>query len=370
MIRVLHMIGTLEAGGSQNMVMTLYRCMDREQIQFDFVVDHPDRMFYASEIENMGGMIYYAPTFKGTNVKEIIAFWHHFFEEHREYKVLHSHVRSYASVYIPIAKKHGVFTIIHSHSTSNGAGLASIVKSILQFPLRYQADYFMACSETAGKWLFGNKVCEGDRFKVIPNSIDTSLYSFNPKERERVREELNLSDSYVIGHVGRLTKPKNHTFLLKVFEEYAKKYNKAKLLLVGDGDLREEIERQIADLNLCDKVILVGNRKDTYRYYQAMDVFVFPSLWEGLGIVAIEAQTAGLSCVVSDTVPKEIDMECGLVSFLPLDIAETEWVKEIELCREKNSARSGREEFVKAKGYDVLRNGMALTGFYESKYKG
>ena len=166
-IRVLQMIGTLGIGGSQSFVMNLYRNIDRNNIQFDFIVDHPNLDYYVNEIESLGGKVYYFPTFTGSNIVQVIKVWNQFFKEHPEYKIMHSHVRSYASIYIPIAKKYGLKTIIHSHSLSNGSGIKAMIKNILQLPLRYEADYFFSCSLEAGKWLFGKKVCMTDKFKIV-----------------------------------------------------------------------------------------------------------------------------------------------------------------------------------------------------------
>ena len=170
-IRILHMIGCLEIGGSQSMIMNIYRNIDRRIIQFDFVIDKDVKSPLYKEITQLGGKIYKMPKFNGINIIEVQSSWKKFFENHSEYKILHSHVRSYASIYLPVAKRCGVTTIIHSHNTSNGVGFPSLVKKILQFPLRYQADYLFACSKEAGEWLFGKKAIKKDNFKVIYNGI-------------------------------------------------------------------------------------------------------------------------------------------------------------------------------------------------------
>ena len=209
-IRILHMIGSLDIGGSQAMVMNLYRNIEREKIQFDFIVDSPNEQYFVDEIKQLGGKIYSMPKFKGTNLFEMKTKWDRFFIEHPEYKILHSHVRSYASIYLPIAKKHGLKTIIHSHSTSNGKGFSALVKAVMQYPLRYQADYFFGCSKEAGVWLFGSKVANSDRFYILKNGIDINRFLFNKNKRKKIREQLKVSDStLVIGHVGRFNKAKN-----------------------------------------------------------------------------------------------------------------------------------------------------------------
>lgn len=361
-MRVLHMIGSLNIGGSQMMIMNIYRNIDREKIQFDFIVDHSEHLYFADEIEKMGGKIFLLPQFKGNNYFEIKKAWNNFFENHPEYKILHSHVRSYASLYIPVAKKYGIFTIIHSHSTSNGTDGFAFIKDLLQYPLRFQADYYMACSDKAGKWLFGNKIVKQRNYCIISNAIDTQLFNYNKDKREKVRKKLTLEGKFVIGHVGRMTYPKNHLFLIDVFKEICKFRDDAVLLLVGDGDLRYSIEKAIYDNELKDKVIILGNRSNTQDYYQAMDVFAFPSLWEGLGIVAIEAQTSGLPCVVSERIPKEMDLGIGLINVVSLEAGKKCWAKEILDTDIQN--RTGRVDNIRKAGYDIKENALKIQKFY------
>lgn len=244
MIRVLHMIGSLEIGGSQAMVMNIYRNIDRSKIQFDFIVDHPENAFFSEEITQLGGKIYYFPSFKGNNYYEIKKTWNNFFKEHPEYKILHSHVRSYASLYLPIAKKYGLKTIIHSHSTSNGSGIKALVKQILQYPLRFQADYFFGCSKIAGEWLFGKKVVNSAKYYMVKNAINLNDYCSTDK-REYYRKMINAKDDIVFGHVGRLHEAKNHEFLLEVFKKIHFQNPNTKLVIIGEGELRSSIEKNI-----------------------------------------------------------------------------------------------------------------------------
>ena len=359
--RILHMIGSFEVGGSQALVINYYKAMDRSKIQFDFIVDHPDRMALAEVVRSMGARIYEMPSFTGKNYFQVKKAWKTFFSEHPEYKILHSHVRSYASVYIPIAKKHGLKTVIHSHSTSNGKGLVSIVKRILQYPLRYQADYLMACSNEAGRWLYGKKACLKDNYVFLPNAIDTEKYRYSEETADKYRKELGLTDRFVIGHVGRFHEAKNHMFLLDVFAGICKKRSDAVLLLVGDGDLRDSIKEKIHTLGLEDRVILTGNRSDVPDLMKAMDVFVFPSKWEGLPVTVVEAQAAGLTCYISDTVTKDVDVS-SLVKRLPIVSSEV-WVDEI---LSSDLKRSDVIDEIVAAGFDVKKAAVSLEEFYHS----
>ena len=217
-MRVLHMIGSLNMGGSQMMVKSLYSNMDKNKIQFDFIIDRPTELELASELREMGAEIFVMPMLNGRNIFAVRKAWKTFFEEHPEYKILHSHVRSYASVYFPVAKRYGVKTIIHSHSTSNGSGLKSVVKKILQYPLRNQADCFFACSRSAGEWLYGKKLAKRKKIHIIPNAIDVEKYKVCHETRKTYREQLEINETtQVYIHVGRMHQAKNHGFLLKMF---------------------------------------------------------------------------------------------------------------------------------------------------------
>lgn len=363
-IRILHMIGSLNIGGSQSMIINLHKAIDKSKVQFDYIIDHPDQLHYAPIIKELGGNIYTLPTFKGYNFREIRNAWRCFFINHPEFKILHSHVRSYASLYLPIAKKFGLKTIIHSHSTSNGNGLASVVKRIMQYPLRYQADHFFACSKEAGEWLFGKKVVDSEKFHILQNAIDVEKYCFNQNTRDEYREKLGLGGKRTFIHVGRFHPAKNHSFLLNLFSEIHKKDSNTILLLVGDGELRPAIEKQIADLNMLDSVILLGNRNDVSNLLQTADCFLFPSVWEGLGMVAVEAQAAGLSCVCSMGIPKSVAIVPNQCQFIPT----TNIQKWVDIVENTQSFLMDTSKFIKNAGYDIKTTAEQLTSFYLNEW--
>lgn len=368
-IRILHMIGGLDAGGSQAFVMNLYRSIDRKRVQFDFILDHPKEVFYRDEVERMGGKVYTLPAFNGRNVFEVIAAWENFFNSHQEYKILHSHIRSYASIYFPIASRHGVKTIIHSHSVSNGTGLSALGKIILQYPLRYQADYLMACSDEAGEWLFGKKAIKTPKYKLIKNAIDTERYVFDKKKREEIRSELNIHpNEFVIGFIGRLSEPKNPLFAIEVFCEFKKLINSSKLLIVGDGVLKKNVIQSINSHGFGDSIIVTGARTDVEKCLSAIDAFIFPSLWEGLGISLIEAQASGVQCYCSDVIPKSA-IVTNLVVALSLKMGATEWAKIIE-ANMGSSVRESHANEVARSGYDIHKVTSEIESFYEEVYRG
>lgn len=361
MVRILHMIGSLNVGGSQTMVMNLYRCIDRSRIQFDFILDHANDDYFVTEIENLGGKVYEMPMFKGINILQVKRAWRKFFEQHSEYKVIHSHVRSYASVYLPIAKKYGLKTIIHSHSTSNGKGIINLIKRIMQYPLRYEADYFFGCSKVAGEWLFGKRVVNSGNYYMIQNAIDLSLYKFDSIIRERYRNEFHLRDKIVFGHIGRFHEAKNHKFLLEVFSEIHKKNPQSILMLVGDGELRGYIEQEIKDLKIEDFVIVMGLRSDVNELLQAMDCFLFPSKWEGLPVTVVEAQAAGLPCFVSDTITRDVGIS-DLVTYLPIGKGAQLWSSTII---DHNLERKDVSKQISEAGFSIETSVKWLSEFYE-----
>ncbi|WP_442594315.1 glycosyltransferase family 1 protein [Neobacillus sp. D3-1R] len=362
-IRVLRVVGRLDRGGLETIIMNAYRIIDREKLQFDFVVHTEDECIYNEEIRSLGGRIYSVPTYNGKNHFQYVKAWKEFFQTHPEYKVIHGHVRSTASIYLRIAKNFGLTTIAHSHNTSSGMNLQAIAKNVLQLPIRYSADYLFACSTPAGKWLFGENVVNKSNFKVIPNGIQSNKYIFNSDIREEVKKEFNITNEIVVGHIGRFHQQKNHSFLISVFKKIHEQNPNTILMLVGEGNLREKVTNQIKDYGLEDKVIMTGSRNDVHRLLQAMDIFVFPSHFEGFGNVIIEAQASGLPCVISNTIPSEVEVT-NLVKFIDLDKSTDYWAKEVlTKINESLYRRDTSEEIIKA-GFDVF----PIAKWYEEFY--
>lgn len=365
MIRVLHVLGGLNRGGAETIVLNLYRSIDKTKVQFDFIIHSKNETDYTSEILNLGGRIFIFPKFKGYNLIEYRNVWKKFLREHSEYKILHSHVRSYASIFLPIAKNFGLKTIIHSHSTSNGKGMKSTIKDLLQKPLANQADYLFSCSTEAGRWLFGDDSINNDNYYLVRNSIDVEKYRFNEDIRNEYRRKLNLTNQTVYCHVGRLSEPKNHMFLLEIFKGIIENDSNSILLIIGDGELKIDIEKKIIDLKLQNKVITMGSRDDVEKILQASDVFLFPSLWEGLPVSVVEAQAAGLPSLVSNRVTKEVDISPS-IKYLPIDEGIDIWVNEairINKVRFLDSA-----DYIKKAGYDIFKTANWLSIFYRSLY--
>ncbi|MCL2773487.1 MAG: glycosyltransferase family 1 protein [Oscillospiraceae bacterium] len=361
-IRILQVFGILNRGGAETFIMNVYRNINRSKIQFDFIVHSEEKGAYEDEIEKLGGKIYRVPTYKGKNHFKYKKAWCNFFKTNLTYRIIHGHMRSTASIYLKIAKQFGLKTIIHSHSTSSGKGLNSIVKNIMQYNIRYIADYLFACSKVAGLWLYGNKFCKHSNFYIINNAIDTEKFIYNEEIREQKRKELNIENKFVVGNVSRFAPPKNHMFLLDIFSEISKENSNTALMLVGDGELRGEIENRIEILGLKDNIILTGLRSDVNDLLQTMDIFLFPSLWEGFPVTLVEAQTSGLHCVVSDSITEEGKIT-NLAEYVSLKKSTSYWAEQILHYTNGYERKNMQEEIIKA-GFDIKKTAYWLQKFY------
>ena len=364
MIRILHVFGSLNRGGAETMIMNLYRHIDRNRIQFDFVVHSNEKGAYEKEIEELGGKIFRVPRYNIKNHLIYTNIWEKFFSEYKEYKIIHGHLRGSAFQYLKVAKKMGLKTIMHSHSTSSrGEGIEKVVKNLLRYLMRRWIDYPCACSTEAGVWLFGKNIIKNPNFKIIKNGIETGKYKYSEERRRKMRKLLNLKDEVILGHVGSFTYPKNHKFLIDIFSEIQKKEKNSKLILVGDGELRGEINEKVKKLNLEDKVIFTGIVNNVEDYLQVMDVFVFPSYFEGLPVSVIEAQATGVKCVLSNTITKEVEIRKNLIFWENINTKVEKWADII--FRNLKYKRCIKNDFVIEKGYDVKKNALHLAKYYE-----
>lgn len=363
MIRVLQVIESMDRGGAETMIMNLYRHIDRKKVQFDFIVHSKNKQEYLNEIRRLGGKIYYFEPYRVINCTSYKKQWIHFFKTHPEYKILHSHLRSYASIYLPIAKKYEVKTIIHSHNISDGNGYKAAIKRYLQRNLCDKADYLFACSTEAGIWLYGKEHINGSNYYMLKNAIDVDEYIYSKKKRDFIRNEFNISNSAnVIGTVGRLTEQKNPNRIIEIMRELVKLDKKILLLWVGTGKLCSYVQKKIDETKLNDNIILCGVRNDIASIMSAIDVFLLPSLWEGLPVVAVEAQASGLPCILSDTVTKEVQIS-DLVTYVSLDKNNDEWAKCIV---EMIGKRHDVSKTIVESGFDIRNTSSWLCSFYSN----
>lgn len=360
MVRVLQVYPQINNAGTERVIFNLYENMDTSQVQFDFLVEKPGEL--DEKIGKMGGKIHYLYE---KNKKSYYSALISFFQEHPEYRVVHTHTHARMDVVLKAAKKCNVpCRIAHSHNARNDLPkVVAFLKGISSIPIEMSATHFFACSSNAAKWLFPHRVKE---CRVLYNGIRLEDYLFNAHSRQKVRSALKISDdAFVMIHVGRFAKQKNHEYLVKILENYRKvDPSDWKMMMVGEGPLEESIARQVQEAGLKDHVLLLGSRKDVNELYSAADIFVFPSLHEGLGIVVIEAQASGLPCIVSDAIPIEADMDIGLMNTLCLQDDFEKWSKMIASKKQPVEERAGRKEAILSGKYNIKLIAAQVQAFY------
>lgn len=350
-MRVLHVLGVTNLGGAESRIMDMYRSMDRDKVQFDFMVHTKKEGYFDKEIRSLGGEVYAVPRFRIYNYFSYKKAWKQFFEEHKEFEAVHGHMTSTAAIYLPIAKKSGVpVTIAHARSAGVDRGIKGRLTRFLRRNLAKRCDIRIACSALAAKAVFGDASYEAGNVKIIPNAIDVEKFRFSFDIRRSMREELGIQDKWVIGHAGRFHPAKNHPYLIKVFANIAKREPAAVLLLLGDGGEMASVKELVAQWNLEDKVIFMGSQKNIADYYQAMDYIVFPSFYEGLPGTIVEAQAAGLRCLISERIAPEV--KCSdLVTFMSIEKEPAEWAEYV--LAHKDYPREDMIEKMREHGFDV-----------------
>ena len=370
MVRVLHLVGNMSCEGTQNMIMNLYRKINREKVQFDFLVNTSKKCFFDDEIEELGGKIFYIDKWKASNTVKYIRKLSDFLSEHDEYDILHSHIASSSAINLLVAKKRGLYGIAHSHSTKGAGGLLKDFHVKLgSFPIRFCADHFFACSAKAGEVRFGKKIIKSKKFDLLPNAINIEKYKTTSETCEQIKKHYNLNDKFVVGHIGRFDPVKNHMFLLSIFEEILKLNRDSVLILVGGGgESYEPLKERIKKSGLEDKIIFTGVTPDVSKYLQVMDCFVFPSISEGLGIVAIEAECFGMPCFINETLPCELYINDNVYG-ISLNKTSEEWAKIILEKSNMKVSENIAKENVKNAGYDINLTAKILEDFYVTHSK-
>lgn len=364
-IRVAQIIGKWVGGGVEAVVMNYYRHIDRNKIQFDFICDDDSTNIPYEEIERLGGKVILIPPYQKV------------FKYHKElkrifkegnYRIVHSHINTLSVFSLFAAKCAGVpVRIAHSHSTTNKKEFKrNIIKQILRpFSKVFATDY-MCCSELAGRWLFGNKTYDDGNVYLLNNAIEVEKFAYNEEIRKEMRQELNIKDdTLVIGHVGRFVEQKNHTFLIDIFNEVHKQEPNSVLVLVGQGPLEENIKEKVNKLNLTNHVKFLGQRNDVNKLYQAFDVFCLPSLYEGLPVVAVEAQASGLPCILSSDMTTETKI-LDSTEFVSIGKITIKWSNVILQAIKKNT-RSNIEEIENSQ-FDLNNKIREFEKKYIKKY--
>lgn len=360
-VSVLHVLGGTNLGGAESRIMDLYRHIDRNKVQFDFLVHTDKEGYFDKEIKELGGRIYRVPRFRLYNYFAYKKAVKAFFQVHREYQVIQGHMTSTASIYLPEAKNAGIpVTIAHARSAGVDKGIKGTATRILRKNLWKKADFLFTCSKIAGISVFGKKAVEQGIPLFVPNAIDCKGFEYNESTRKKVREKLGITDQYVIGHVGRFHYAKNHEYLLRIFAALCKCKGFV-LLLLGEGGGMQAAKTLAGELGIEDKVYFLGNQGNVSDYYQAMDYFVYPSRFEGLPGTIVEAQCSGLKCVMSDTICEEVAVT-DLVHTMSIEENPDKWADYI-IKTMKYDRRDRVQEMEKA-GFDVCAQAERMEKFY------
>lgn len=367
-IKVLYFVDRLRHGGIQQLILEILKHMDKEKVQIDLVVfDDGETYPLEEEVKKLGINLYKLDGW----IKSPLSYikqkkvMDKFYKDHHDYKVVHLHSSSKNFFVLKEAKKYGIpVRIAHSHNigfqTKNKIKI--LIGNILKNALIKNATDYFACSKLAGEWLFGDEITKANKFKVIHNAVEYDKFKFNSEVRNNIRTELNINNNCILfGNVGRFTNQKNHTFLIDIFNEIHKMNENTKLILIGIGEKEEEIKQKVKDLKLENDVIFAGFKKNVNEYMSVMDVFLMPSLYEGLPVVGVEAQAAGLPCFMSkDVITDEVKITSG-VHFIPLQKSAKEWAEEI---LNSNLDRKNTERELKKAGYFIDDMARSLAEYY------
>lgn len=362
-IRVLNLFTVMDRGGAETMCMNLYRNMDRSKVQFDFLVYYSKKGSYDDEIEALGGHVYRIPHLK--DLPAHISGARRFFREHKEYAAVHDHMGSNGAFICREAKRAGVATIIyHSHGVPGPIfgvpiklGFKRIIGRVFNKITYRSCNIYFACGNEAAK-----SVREiSPNVHVLKNAINIGRYTFNADIRQSVREELHCGNALTVGNVARLDDNKNQKFLIDLFQQLLPLHPDSLLLLVGDGVSHDELKKHADDLGIADKVKFLGVRNDIDRLLQAMDVFVFPSIKEGLPVACIEAQAAGLPCIISDSFDPATAVTDRCMA-LSLDDPMEKWVRCI--LDAGKLERVDTTQAIRDAGYDIRETSRRMQQFY------
>ena len=366
-LRIAQIIGKWVGGGVETVVMNYYSNLNHDKIRFDFICDSDSVHIPYDEIEKMGGKVILVPPYQ-----KVFQYYIELRNVLKEgnYTIVHSHINTLSVFALWIAWGVGVpVRIVHSHSTTNKKEKKkNFLKMVLRpFSKIFATDY-MCCSKLAGCWQFGNRTYDKGKVYLLNNAIDVEKYQYDEMVRTEMRKELNIGDNtLVIGHIGRFVEQKNHRFLIDIFQELHKKEPDSILLLVGRGPLMEEMKEKVYSLSLTDSVQFLGQRNDADKLYQAFDIFLLPSLYEGLPVSGVEAQTSGLLCVLSDEITEEVKILDSTV-FMSLSGSAMEWADQILSLYEQHQRKDTTKE-VSDKGFDIKTESIRLENKYLSFYE-
>lgn len=359
--RVLNLFTIMNRGGAETMVMNYYRNVNREKIQFDFMVHRQGLGAYEQEIQELGGKIYRMIPIYPQNFKKYQKMISDFFDEHDEYDIIHSHMSELGYFVLKEAEKRGIpVRICHAHNAPQGWDLKMFMRTYFKWQIKKYYTHMFVCGIESGDWLFGKG--NRDRFIMQNNAIDAEKFRYTYDRALLEKEKLGLKEKLVVGHVGRFNKQKNHEFLVEIFREICKIQNNAVLVMVGTGDLENQIKEKTQKEQQERKIIFLESRNDVNDIMQAFDLFLFPSLFEGLPVTMVEAQAAGLKCFISDRIPRECILTNN-VEVISLTESAEQWGKKI-LNSMQNFQHKDTYQEIRQANFDIKKNAKWLEEFY------
>ena len=363
MLRVLHSVSNMARAGIETMLMNYYREMDTSLLQFDFLANKPAPGEYDEEIRGMGGRVFVSPGLNPLHFPQYKRFVAELLRSNPEIGILHAHNEAMGYYALQSAKDAGLpVRIAHAHSTKIIRDYKYPLKLLCKQLIPGAATDYWGCGTKAGIYYFGKKRWNESGF-ILRNAIDVARFSFQPEVRQRLRQSYDLKNCFVLGHVGRFNIAKNHGRLLDIFAEITKAVPEARLALIGTGELEQSVKEKARDMGIQDKVLFLGQMPDVSEWYQVIDCFVLPSLFEGLPVVGIEAQAAGLPCVFSDRVTDEVLLspEARMVS---LEADNAEWARVILAVGQQKADRTRGADIVCRAGYDIHVEAQKLQNLY------
>ena len=362
MIRVAIIGGKIDSGGKKNLIMEYYRHIDRTKVQFDFICDSDSQAIPFEEIESLGGRIYQIAPYQNI-IRNMLDMRKIFIEN--KYQIVHAYNSTMNLFPMLVAKQCGVSVrISESLSMAHEGDWKTILKKMLRPMSKWFANYYMSCGADCGRWQFGDKLFDAGKVDVFKTVINTEFNSYNPELREKTRKAFGWEDKIVVGHIGRFTAQKNSVHMIEIFGAIANKEPKAVLCLIGDGELKEDMMNKIRELGIENRVNYLGRREDIQQFYNAMDCFILPSLYEGLPVVGLEAQSCGLPMFFSTEVTQEASA-CKLGHFISLDESIDTWADEIlKACKENMPIRRSYAKEVADAGFDSASEALSMQKYY------
>ncbi len=368
LIKILHILHSMDRGGAENSLMNYYRHIDRNVVQFDFLLTKPEKSVFEDEITQLGGRVYHVPMLRKNNPFPYLLGLFSFFKKHKEYRIIHSHTSSKSAIPLAIGRFCGIpVRCCHSHSSQTDNGINGLIRKMLMPFLKITATDFLACGEQAAVWLYGRSFFQEGKVMIFKNVIEAKKFQYNSLSRKKYREKYGIDDETILlGHTARFNSVKNHLFDIDILSSIKNQGKKVKLLLLGGGELEDEIRQKAVSSGVAEDVIFAGVVSNVYDYEQAMDIFLLPSFYEGLPLSIIEAQVSGLPCF---TTLGAVSKECSvtdLVTYLKLEDGAEKWADII--LNKVSQMRKDRSVEIANAGYDAGTSATLLQDFYIKRY--